>query len=114
MGSERADTLFEGMTVPGFDADARRALEQDVDSVLKDPRTVESNSTLLLRGVGIEPSLETILSYITGMITGRVHAIYRTKYNRELNRDEARELIDLLRRRAWEIRQAFIAARIEK
>jgi len=91
----------------------RTLVEKEVDNILKKPRKMEDSIRLTLSVQGIEPNLETVLSYITGLILGRVLQVYVSIYNREITHNEMNELIQLLKRRAFELRQTFISTRIE-
>ena len=96
-----------------LDETVRMWLEKEVDIVIKDPKKIEEFFSLILRGQGIEANLETILSFLTGFLTGYIQAMYVIKYGREINPDELLELIKLLKRRAFEMREVFIGTRIE-
>ena len=98
----------------GLDRDARSLVEMEIDGALKDSVNYEKNIRTVLRVQGIEPNLETVLSFITGLIWGRLIGFYSSKYHRHLNRGEMREVSQLLKRRAFELRQVFISTRIEE
>jgi len=91
-----------------LDDEARLAVEKIVDALLKNPKEYLERFLSGLRGVGIQPSLETVLAFITGMLCGTSGGIYVQKYGRSMTKDELNELIDLLERRAWELRQEFV------
>lgn len=96
-----------------LDDDARVALEANIDDFISKPKDTERAYSIALREQGIEPNLETILAYITGMLTGVVYGVYLWKYERLLKPDELKVLIGLLKRRAFELRLAFMDTRIE-
>ncbi len=98
----------------GLDGDARSVLENSVDMILKNPKEFEIMYSNALREQGIEPNLETLLSHITGVLFGIVSGVCVFKHKRSLYPEEVNELITLLKRRAFEIRQAFISTRIEQ
>ena len=98
----------------GLTAEARAVLEKNIDSVLEKPEEREEIYSSTLKEHGIEPNLETILSFITGFLTGLMAQFYVSKYGRFLNADEIGELTELMKRRAFEIRMAFMGTRIEK
>jgi hypothetical protein len=79
---------------------------------LKNPYVVESSSTDVLKAVGIEPSVEAVLSNFVGAIIARVDTVYRLEMGRNMNSDELLELAGLLKRRVTEMREAFMARRI--
>ena len=97
-----------------LDKDARIIVEKNIDTLIKYPKRAEKMYRDSLRRQGIEPNLETILSSIAGYIEGLVEGFYNLKHGRALNEDERNELFDLLHRRAFEIRQAFVGTRIEE
>jgi hypothetical protein len=97
-----------------LDQDIRSILESNLDAVINDPEKAERAVTYILARQGIEANLETLLGYLTGMISGLISGIYLCKHRRNLNSEEELELTNLLKRRAWEMRQAFIGTRINK
>lgn len=97
-----------------MDNNVRSLVEEEIDNILKSPKETEEDARFVLTLQGIEPNLETVLSSITGMILGRVMQVYRLIYKRKMTPDELIELVELLKRRAFELRQAFISTRIEK
>lgn len=96
-----------------LDPDERSLLEEAIDKILKNPEKTEEDVRWVLRTQGIEPNLETVLSFITGVIYGGLSIFHQFKYKRDLNPDEQAESIQLLKRRAFEMRQVFIGTRIE-
>ena len=95
-----------------LDETVRMWLEREVDKVIKDPKNFENFYSLILQGQGIEANLETVLSFLTGFLTGYIQAMYAVKYDREIKTEELAELIKILKRRAFEMRSAFIGTRI--
>ncbi len=98
----------------GLDQDARMGLESTIDKILKDSENWELTFKEVLRTQGIEANLETVLSLIIGALLGQTAQYYIDKYNRRLNRDETQDFEDILKRRAWELRQTFIELRMTK
>lgn len=96
------------------ETDSRSLIERTIDRILKDPKEMEKNIRWALGAQGIEPNLETVLSFITGTVWGGVCVFLHFRYNRTMNSDEQEELIELLQRRAFELRQAFVSTRIEE
>lgn len=96
-----------------FDSEIRDIVETNVDNVLKDPKRYEKIFGTFLLMTGIEPNLETLLSYLIGYWVGLVDSYFFIKYRRFMNVDQRDELIKILKRRAWELRQAFMRSRIE-
>ena len=91
-----------------LDDAVRMIVEKNIDEILKEPKKYEVAYRSLLRQQGIEPNLEAILSFMTGMMAGLADGLYFGKYDRMTDVDEKRELIKLFGRRAFEIRQAFV------
>ena len=100
----------------GLEEEAVDAVEKNVDSIIKDPKKAERLFSLFLTAQGIESNLETILSFIDGLLLGGVSELYNFKFHKGFleSEEELLELTNLLKRRAWEMREAFINTRIEK
>ena len=98
----------------GLDQNARLALENFIDQVLKDPEQYEALIKIVLRSQGIEPTLDSCLSLVAGYSLGGVISFYAVTLKREMNDDEINNYVQLMKRRAWEIRQAFIETRIKE
>jgi hypothetical protein len=96
-----------------LDNTARVMVEQIIDNIMQDPIVAEETYRFILKKQGIEPNLETILSFITGLLNGAVEGFYTFTHERLLNSDERNRLAELLKRRAFELRQAFMSTRIE-
>jgi hypothetical protein len=101
-----------GATMMEFDSEARVAVEQNVDAIIMDALIMEEAFSYTLSMQGIEPNLETLLSFICGGLYGLINGIYHVKHGRSLNSDEAKEVDKLIKRRAWEVRQAFMGTRM--
>ncbi len=84
----------------GLDRKARALLEKMIDGILENPKEREDIYSYVLSEQGIEPNLETILSFIMGFLTGVLQHFHITEYDRYLNPDEISELNELLKRRA--------------
>jgi len=97
-----------------LDRHLRVNLEELIDELIDKPKDYERVFSLMLRDLGIEPNLETVLSFIIGWLNGISAEHYRVNYNRSMNKEEVKALINLLKRRAWELRQAFISTRIKE
>ncbi len=89
-------------------------LESTIDKILKDSENWELTFKEVLRTQGIEANLESVLSLIIGALLGQTAQYYIDKYNRRLDRDETQDFEDILKRRAWELRQTFIELRMTK
>lgn len=104
---------FEVDGMKHLDNELRMILEKQFDDVIKEPKEFEEMFRSVLRDQEIEPNLETILSFITGFLTGLIDGLYLQKIGRTLKGKEIFELNELLKRRAFELRQAFMSTRIE-
>ena len=98
----------------GLDKEARSNIEDTVDLLLKDPKKYEVSYSEALKKLGIEPSLETVLSFSSGYILGLTAGHIISRYKRIMKIEEVTEFLNLMKRRAWELRQAFIGTRIEE
>lgn len=95
-----------------LDEEIRGAFEKVFDNHLKDPKKTEEVCRIILEVQLIEPNLETILSFIAGQSFGWLNAMYIDKFKRYMNREESFAFIELMRRRAWELREAVMRTRI--
>jgi hypothetical protein len=84
-----------------------------VDDILADVLTAKDTFSGILKLQGIEPNLETLLGYFTGYMIGLVQGVYGQKLRRVMTQEETIMLLNLLKRRAWEIRQAFMVQPID-
>lgn len=96
-----------------LDGEARIIVESNIDIIIKEAKKSEEFHRMILMEQGIEQNLETILSYITGFLSGIVSGFYLHKYKRNMNSNEEKELLKLMKRRAWELREVFINARMK-
>lgn len=84
---------YRNMTLP---AEAKRNLEEAIDDwLLRFDEIAESESEFLKR-IGIEPTLETLLSYTAGILDSIVGGYIHSKYDRKMTEAEDAELIELL------------------
>ena len=68
-----------------MDEKVRRILESNIDTFLKHPKETEKSIREYLIKQGVEPNLETILAYLTGMMFGLIEGYYRTQFARAHN-----------------------------
>lgn len=92
----------------------RAILENNIDTVMNDPKKFIKTYTIILEASGIDPKLESILSVIVGYLYGLAELWYTNIHQRHINDDEFVEVVKLMKRRAWEMRQAFISTHLEK
>jgi len=83
----------------------RTKIEKAIDSFLESPSEYEDHFKSALITLGIEPDLDTILAFICGYILGR------DEFSKSFDWGE---YLEIMKRRAWELRQAFVNTRIEK
>lgn len=96
-----------------LDARLRSILETNIDTVMNEPDKSMKAFNLILKDSGIEPNLESVLSAIVGYIYGIADLWYITNYKKNIPDDEFVEVVKLMKRRAWEMRQAFISTYLE-
>jgi hypothetical protein len=94
----------------GLEDKFRIILERNIDALLKEPQDTQIGSAQILYDMGIQPDLETILSYITGSLKGVVEMAIIDSYGRTPNEEERKDIMELLKRRASELRDAFQSA----
>ncbi len=88
----------------------RVEFEKFIDKIEKDPETYHQTVKNSLYIFGIEPDLDSILSYISGAAWTNFE--WHNKYlNIEITDEIENEFIEIMRRRAWELRQVFIRLR---
>jgi hypothetical protein len=92
----------------------RTMIEKMIDSWMKDPKVTEKTYRFILEKQGIQPNIETVLSFLTGIIIGTSDGAYAVRYNRLMNVVERKELTELMNRRVSELRQALLSTRIEE
>ena len=97
-----------------LDDSVRTMIEKTVDSMMKNPKVTEETLRFILKKLGIEQNLETALSFIAGTMYGVSDCFYTLRYNRLMNVIERKELIELMNRRAFKIREALAYTRIEE
>ncbi|MCX6653916.1 MAG: hypothetical protein NTY03_02215 [Candidatus Bathyarchaeota archaeon] len=97
-----------------MDDAVRKIIEGNIDNALKFPKEHEKGYRDSVAKLGIEPSLETMLSYFSGLLLGLFLAYYRFKKNCEPNIEEIDEFHDLMKRRVWELRQKLLETRLHE
>ncbi len=90
----------------------RLLLEESIDNFINDPVETEKISSIVLEAQGIDSNFDTILSFINGSAWGLTMAFYFSKHKRPMNENESLDFLELMKRRASELRQAFIDTRI--
>jgi hypothetical protein len=98
----------------GLDTDARIWLEHWIDDLLLFPNETEQYFKSFLKATGIVPEFEALLGTMIGIASGYVQSIYLHKFNRCLESEEILELINLLERRIWEVRQSIMETRVSR
>lgn len=96
-----------------LDKKLRVALEEEIDDMIKDPAEREETIRKILVAQGIDPNLDAILSQFSGWCFHKFWTYYILEYDRNPTDDEIDEYIDLMKRRTWEMRQAFLTTRLE-
>lgn len=92
-----------------LDKDIRLFIEKQFDRFYDNPEEWQRVASDVLAEQGIQPNLDTILSYLVGMTMGEAYQKIKSKSNRAWTKKEARAIAGLLARRAFEIRQHFLA-----
>lgn len=94
-----------------LDDEIRMYLERYIDLIVKSPSEYETMYRRFLGAMGVESNLDTIVSVIAGTcITAMSHHSER-KFG-SVRQQDLDGTLDLLRRRAREIKETFIATRI--
>lgn len=87
----------------------RIEFERHIDSIIKDSENQLQIIENILYSFGIEPDLKSILSFISGGCYAQSIWHHRT-LNIEMTPEIKNDFIEIMKRRAWELRQAFIRA----
>ena len=95
-----------------LDKDIRLFIEKQFDHFYKEPEEWKDVATMVLAEQGIQPNLDTVLSYLVGMTMGEAFQKFKAKFKRTWTNEEARAIANLLARRAFEIRQHFLATQL--
>ena len=91
----------------------RNWIESYIDNILKNPEETEKAAKTVLADMGIEPSIETVLSYIIGVNMGSISAM--ADLMDELDKEYTPiEFYPLLKRRILEIRDSMIKVRFRQ
>ena len=90
--------------------DIRLVFEKTCDSILREPQKLLSMYYRGLQVMGIEPTIETAVSFIAGTIMGITSGSVITLYERKPEEWEIEEIAKLLKRRASEMRNALQSA----
>jgi len=104
MGSYDLEAKLELVKLYG---DVRVVLEENINSIIREPRAKFDFFVEMSRGIGIQPNLESLLSLISGFLWGLVHTYYATRVGREMDMDETDDFLELLKRWAPEMRLAL-------
>jgi hypothetical protein len=87
--------------------DVRVILEENISSIIRNPRAQFDFFVKMSRDIGIQPNPESLLSLISGFLWGLVHTYYATQVGREMDMDETKDFLELLKRWAPEMRVAL-------
>ena len=98
----------------GLDDTIRLALEKTIDRHINDPKSIEKELSSILIIQGIEPNLETNLSFLFGIFYGMTISYYASKYSRYMYEAETSNFLEIIKIRSWELRQAIMRTRIGK
>jgi len=100
-----------------LDHEARMIIENNIDSLLENPLEYEQEFKRILADMGIEPNLETVLSFVSGFLVGQTLINIKKQSSLEQDSVEYFEQIgamdQIISRRAWELREAMIKARMK-
>ena len=91
-----------------LDRDVRIFIEEVIDDMLEDPELYFESYKEGLMTLGIQPTLETVLAYISGIVTGAALGRWVMLKRRYPTPKELTEMVLLLSRRAKELREEFI------
>ena len=82
------------MTLPN---EAKARLEEGINEwLLNFDEIAEAGMIFFLAKIGIEPNLETLLSYAAGVLDSIVGSFIHAQYDRGMNEGEDEEMIELI------------------
>ena len=96
-----------------MDKDLRRWLEDNIEYILKNPNQTEEIFSIVIKMMAIEKGVDAIISFLVGWLMGCAETTFFSKYTRSISVNERTEVLELLQRRAREIREAFMSTRIK-
>ena len=82
------------MTLPN---EVKARLEEGIDEWLLNFDEIAEAGTIFLEKIGIEPNLETLLSYAAGVLDSIVGSFIHAQYDRGMNEEEDEEMIELIK-----------------
>jgi len=101
------------ITMYGPKAIIRNWIETYIDNILKEPEKTEKAVKFVLADMGIEPNIETVLSYIIGVNIGSISGM--ADLMEELDKEDTTiEFLPLNKRRMYEIKDTMIKLRFEQ
>ena len=92
------------MTLP---KEVEEKLEVVLDEWFENFDVTANEAGDFLKGVGIEPTLETLLGYSVGMLDSLVGGFIHALYDRGMTPEEDDALVELLRRKLPELERRF-------
>lgn len=95
-----------------MDNEIRILIEEIIDRHIKSPETEKGYQDILI-SMGIEPSLETTLAFISGTCFRAFIEAFIRKHGRRPTGEETDPFVPLLKRRAWELRQVYLTSRFK-
>jgi len=99
------------MTLPN---EVKARLEEGIDEWLLNFDEIAEAGMIFLEKIGIEPNLETLLSYTAGVLDSLVGSFIHAQYDRGMNAEEDEEMIELIKRKIPALELKFKAFLREK
>lgn len=87
--------------------EVKERLEEVINDWLLGFNEIAESESHFLDAVGLEPKLETLLSYTIGVLDSIVGGYIHCLYNRGMTEEEDEELIELLQGKMPELEQKF-------
>ena len=102
--SNTNEDITRTMTLPN---EVKERLEEVINDWLLGFDEIAESESHFLDAVGLEPKLETLLSYTIGVLDSIVGGYIHCLYNRGMTEEEDAELIELLQGKMPELEQKF-------
>lgn len=93
-----------------MDDEVARVIRRLFDGIISDAGSTDQETQNTLLRLGIEPSLEIVLAYLSGFLIGGTFWFSIEKFN-EVRAEDKEGIMMYLEKRAWLLREAILRAR---
>lgn len=93
-----------------MDEDIRKGILDLFDRTINDIKSTDEGAQMYLIRMGIEPTLENVLAYLTGIFVGGAGMVSIVKHN-EMRAEDMQGTSVFMEERAWILREALLRSR---